>query len=362
MDKAFLCHSSKDKEYVERVAKRLGRAKVIFDAMSFRAGHDFREEIKKGLEASSLFVFFVSRTSLESTWCLYEVDEAQFKKVTGKLRGQLVIIIDPEVTFGDLPKWMQRLRAIIQTRSIQAAREIERELFAIGPASLTAKPFVGRQALQQEFVERLSVSMEVSPRIFVVSGLEGVGRRSYLDRALLDNLGLTLGPFRVLDTTSTVEDLFIWSVDETSDVMTREELAAEAAIFRSLTKTSQAAEILSRLRLICEGRFVPCLIDQGGMLNESGEIREPYASILEEFTSSDEDAYLAIAGTRAPRIEEAKFFERTLQQRVQPLRIPESRILLQQLMRHEAISLKDPEAEELTRRLGKSITVSHNYQ
>ena len=36
MEKAFLCHSSADKAYVDRVAKRLGRAKVVFDVMTFR--------------------------------------------------------------------------------------------------------------------------------------------------------------------------------------------------------------------------------------------------------------------------------------------------------------------------------------
>ncbi|HEX3581896.1 MAG TPA: toll/interleukin-1 receptor domain-containing protein [Thermoanaerobaculia bacterium] len=347
MDKAFLCHSSNDKPYVERVAKRLGRAKVVFDAMSFAAGHDFRREIEAGLDASALFVFFVSRASLSSTWCKFEVDEAHFRMLNGEIRGQIAVIIDPAVKFGDLPKWMQRLRAIVQPRPVQAAREIERELFAIAPTSLAAQPFVGRQQLQREFVEKLAVRMESGPRIFIVSGLEGVGRRSYLARVLQDNLGLTLGPYRVLDTTSTFEDLFIWLLDETADVMTRQQLASEATIFRGLDQASQVAEVVNRLRQICEGRFVPALIDRGGILQDNGQIKEPYASVVQAF-AADTDAYITIIDTRAPQVLGAGYADRTLQQRIDPLRPQEALVLLHQLMRHESVSLRDADAEELT--------------
>src|SRR5438132_978831 len=115
MEKAFLCHSSLDKEYVGHVAKRLGRGKVVYDAMTFRAGEDFREAIRKGLDASALFTFFVSKASIDSVWCRYELDEAHLRRINGELQGQLAIIIDPTVTFSDLPNWMQRFRAVIQT-------------------------------------------------------------------------------------------------------------------------------------------------------------------------------------------------------------------------------------------------------
>lgn len=350
MDKAFLCHSSTDKAYVGLVAKRLGRAKVIFDAMSFRPGHDFRAEIIAGLERSGLFVFFASRASIASTWCKFEIDEAHFRRVSGEIRGQLAIIIDPDVAYSDLPNWMQRLRALVQTRPVRAAREVERELFAITPPSLASRPFVGRQSQQQEFVGRLAVRMEAQPRIFIVSGLEGVGRRAYLARVLLDNLGLTLGPFRILDTTSTLEDLFIWLLDETADVMTRAELAREAELFRALDTPLQVAEVLTRLRIICEGRFVPCLVNRGALLSESGAFQEPYASVVEEFaTCADIDAYLAIVDTRAPQVLNATYADRVLHQRLDPLRPVESRILLNQLTRQEGLRIDDADAEELNR-------------
>ncbi len=45
MRKAFICHSSKDKDYARFVARKLRRANVVFDEMSFEPGQDFRDEI-----------------------------------------------------------------------------------------------------------------------------------------------------------------------------------------------------------------------------------------------------------------------------------------------------------------------------
>jgi hypothetical protein len=92
VQKVFLCHSSQDKHYVRRIAKRLGRSHVIFDEVSFDPGQDFRQQVIKGLNRSSLFVFIASKASLKSTWCLFEIDDAQQKSIDGTIEGQLTII------------------------------------------------------------------------------------------------------------------------------------------------------------------------------------------------------------------------------------------------------------------------------
>ncbi len=74
MRRAFLCHSSDDKEYVRVLASRLTRARVVFDELAFQPGQDFRNEIRKHLSASGLFVFIASRSALDSAWCRFELD------------------------------------------------------------------------------------------------------------------------------------------------------------------------------------------------------------------------------------------------------------------------------------------------
>ena len=55
MPRAFLCHSSADKQYVQTVARKLGRGRVAFDEFAFAPGQDFRDEIRRHLDRSDLF-------------------------------------------------------------------------------------------------------------------------------------------------------------------------------------------------------------------------------------------------------------------------------------------------------------------
>ena len=92
--------------------------------------------------------------------------------------------------------------------------------------------FVGRQALQQDFVNGVS-SIALPTPIFVATGLEQIGRRSYLGRVCRDNLGLDLGPSFQIDETRGLEDLYLWVLDETFDLGTVRKRCASPAHFRN---------------------------------------------------------------------------------------------------------------------------------
>ena len=62
--KAFLSHSSIDKEFVREVANKLGRLHCVFDERSFDAGDKFEDAIRDHLDNSSVFVFFATKDSL----------------------------------------------------------------------------------------------------------------------------------------------------------------------------------------------------------------------------------------------------------------------------------------------------------
>jgi hypothetical protein len=81
--KAYLAHSSEDKQYVEIVDKRLGRMHSEYDVKSFPPGFDFRDIIRNSLGKSNIFVLFASKKSLESTWV-----KLNGKPYMSKLLGQ----------------------------------------------------------------------------------------------------------------------------------------------------------------------------------------------------------------------------------------------------------------------------------
>lgn len=196
LPRAFLSHSSADKDFVASVANRLGRHRVAYDAMHFESGHSFIAQIEKYVNASEVFVFFVSPRSLGSFWCSFEVDAAKLASIRGLLRRALTYVISNTVRLEQIPAWLRESKIIFQPSVGQVVRDIDHQLLSLLPPG-KRPPFVGRNALKEKFLEEL-----VNPRkrqVFVVSGLEAVGRRSYMRNVLEENLALRAGPTLVCD-------------------------------------------------------------------------------------------------------------------------------------------------------------------
>lgn len=92
---AFLSHSSVDKDFVEAVATRLGRAQVFFDKWCFETGDEFIEAIPAAMSATDVFVLFASRASLRSFWVQLEIDHAQMLLASAVIRKGTNILAAP---------------------------------------------------------------------------------------------------------------------------------------------------------------------------------------------------------------------------------------------------------------------------
>jgi tetratricopeptide (TPR) repeat protein len=355
MRKAFICHSSKDKEYARFVAKKLRRANVVFDEFSFDPGQDFRDEIIKHLDQSALFVFLASQQSIQSTWCKYEIDQAQLKRMDGGISGQLAIIIDPTVSFADLPNWMRNAKALVQTRPSQAVRDIQQSLFSVSLPG-ASKLFLGRQTLQTEFTDALATT---APHVFIINGLEGIGRRSYLERVSSDSLGLHLGPFFLVDDTHAIEDVYLQVLEETADIGTRKDLAAEAAKFGGLDVADQIREVSARLHALCQDRNLPCFVDRGGVLEDLGEYNETFALLMSEFLSSGEDHYLAFIHRRRPSLTNLPHRQAALGQTIPPLSLNDTKLLLVQLLKRNGISTDRAVTDDIAVMMGGYPPAAH---
>jgi CRISPR/Cas system endoribonuclease Cas6 (RAMP superfamily) len=130
--KAFLSHSSKDKEFVKAVAQELGRQHCIFDEQVFQTGDEFKQSIERGLDSSSIFVLFASKNSLLSDWVDFELEEAWYKKLEKNLKKALVYIITDSIDIENFPIWLKRAK--IQRGNVPkiVAREIRDHLDKIG--------------------------------------------------------------------------------------------------------------------------------------------------------------------------------------------------------------------------------------
>ena len=119
-----------------------------------------------------------------------------------------------------------------------------------------------------------------------------------MERACGDNLGLRLGPYFIVDETRGIEDLYLELFEETSDIATRKRLASEMVAFSELSDEEKSTEVVSKLHVLGCDKNIPCLIDRGGLLSETGEYDPQFDRVIQEFASADDDHYLAVVQRR----------------------------------------------------------------
>jgi TIR protein len=194
--KIFLSHSSFDKPYVAYIAEFFGKDRCIYDEMCFEAGMKNLEEILHYLQRTGIFVCFISEHSLESDWVKRELFELNLLNGKGGQLSQIFpIIIDESIQHSDprIPEFMRKgydsynLRYIksnrIACKKIQA--QYLKQIFDLNPNKKSAYfLFYGRD---QE-IRSLKTGYDSGQPIkcIVASGIEGIGRKSYITRALHD--------------------------------------------------------------------------------------------------------------------------------------------------------------------------------
>jgi hypothetical protein len=192
--KAFLSHSSEDKEsYVRNVVKWLGKDNVICDEFTFEEGEKTLHEILKGLDTSQIFVLFISDSALESPWVKREITEAKDRLDQKFISKIYPIIISDDVTYKDkrIPDWLRdnyNIKPI--TKASVAARRIHAKLREISwekhpELKKRQNIFVGRNEKSEEFEQRIHDFDRQKPLAIISSGITGVGRRTFMHRALI---------------------------------------------------------------------------------------------------------------------------------------------------------------------------------
>ena len=220
MTQVFLSHSSRQKGYVEVIANKFGKFNIVYDTWTFEAGNKTLDEIYNGLNASGIFIYFISQESLTSPWVEKEINKAEEYLKNGKLKRFLPIIIDLNVKHSDdrIPQWIKEeynLKYISKpTKSYdlikQGLRLVSWELY---PKRRQADQlFIGRTTQIKQFEERLYNYDLPTPTSVIVSGLTSIGRRKFIKHVLVNSNKVRAyysPPIITLDSRNSIEDLII---------------------------------------------------------------------------------------------------------------------------------------------------------
>lgn len=341
--KAFLSHSSVNKDYVELVAKELGRQFCVFDKFAFQSGIEFKQSIEKGLDDTNVFVLFASPDSLASIWVTFEVTEAFYRTLQKRIGRVLVLLLDDSISYDKLPEWIRRAKIQVVKSPKQAAREIRSHLHELLRGH--SQPlFVGRTSeLAEAEAALLSISAEKPPRSLVFVGLPQIGRRSLAKRVAQNVVG-----------SNTTTQITIEHGDDLHDVVFK--LATEIEPYSgpgSLAHIQQSIEKLSVddaalrgyecLRSIFESGSLPVFVDAGGLVDENGSFALSFRPLLRLIGASS-DAYVFFITSRKPTSTDPLIAATV---RIQPLASKEAGKLLQALATRDKVQLGARELSQL---------------
>lgn len=288
MNRAFLSHSSKQKELVRLVANNLGKARCVFDAYEFESGMPILDEIIKGINSSDIFVFFISNDALNSEWVQKEITGIKNLIDTGIGKKFYPILVDNSIEVSSdsrIPEWIRRYllnpiteHYLITKKIKQRLREVSIEQNPLFKAK--EQLFVGRQDILDQLESKLYSISDSKPRSIIVSGMEGIGRRTFLKRALKwdGKINEYYDPIFInLDTKDSIEDFIIKLQDFKSNASV--EFLEQLSNLDYEEKVEEAKRLLINVKNCQEYIFI---IDSGCIIKPSKQIANWYLEIIDD--------------------------------------------------------------------------------
>jgi tetratricopeptide (TPR) repeat protein len=341
MIKAFLSHSTVDKQFVHTVAQHLGRQFCLVDAQAFESATTFKASIEKHLAETSVFVLFASSSSVKSTWVDFEVDEAAHRVIERTIARSLVVIIDSAIDHKALPHWLQRAKAIRTNSSKFAAREIRQHIDDLLRAE-QHQFFEGRTDDLSKFQKLLTPIDQPPPRVFAIQGLPSIGRRTFVSIAA--KVALSFG--RVIEIPiaegDSLADIAIRIANELEPYSTRAGFEAIVESIKRSTESELLERIVADFRSAIANRELPAFYDEGGLLTADGLFTIQVQSIISA-VRKDPQLYLCLISSRKPASDIAA-------QRLDPLQHDDIRRLVTRIAasRTPPLALETSQISELS--------------
>jgi len=269
--KAFLSHSSKDKSFVSQVYAKLGDAQAEYDEQTFDQTLNV-QAIRNALRRSDVFVQFLSRNSVGSSYVAEEQREALEQMGKGTLKRILIFAID-DTTYRALPEWLQEYNVVQRvTNPRLAASRIQSTLVSLQTETTGSQEiFVNREEELQTLRRALAAPPGIAPVVLQVSGFYGIGRRTLIKHCLQQVFPKIDIPIEItLAGEEGPEEIYrrLYDLHRNGSIA---EKASEFDRFAKQSDEDQASDIAALLvEMSSKGDFI-IVNDDGGILADDGD-------------------------------------------------------------------------------------------
>lgn len=338
MAKAFLSHSSKDKDLVRKVATQLGNKNCVLDEISFDPGRKTLEQIFSELDSSDVFVLFISSDSLDSTWVKKEIRRSKENLNTDYLDRIIPIIIDVNVKYSDerIPKWISKPynlkyinnEVIILKKIRQALKEVNFKKTKFNQD--IENNFVGRNSEMQKFEDDINNLDSWMPTyIIAYNYFEGIGRRTFLKNALRK---YKLTEYLETPTSITVDakesiENFIYklnTISKNSEILDYD--------FSTLELEEKIQIAVNLVKQFMEFKEIIYVIDDGGIILPNGSIVNWFTSLVNN-DIFDNNLVICLISRFRPNEVKLKREKKSLVYRIPELSQTETKNLFLRLLR-----------------------------
>jgi tetratricopeptide (TPR) repeat protein len=298
MIKAFLSHSSLDKEFVRAVARNLGRQFCIFDEQAFDTATSFQRSIEEKLKESSVFVLFATPESIKRIWVDFEITEAWYLTLQKKITKSLVFLMDSSIEPSHLPPWLNRAKVMRTNSAATASREIRHHLDEIIRGE--QHPFFEGRSVEMDDLQNLLTPIgEDPPHVIGISGLPNIGRKTFISKAVQLSLNFSRTIKISAEEGDTIEALAIKIASLIEPYSTQAGFDEIIKKIKSESQGEHLSRIINDIKIAVSNKEMPILVDEGGMFTSDGDFSEGCRPIITELVDNDE-AYMFVVSSRKP--------------------------------------------------------------
>lgn len=238
MIKAFISHSSKQKEFALKLVECLGRDLCIIDCFDFQPAYQTEDQICQQIKNASAFVLLLSKDALQSKWVQEEVKIAIEKMSDDDLSRFWPYIVD-DLDVNDCPKWISRNKCFNLVHfsspkllSIDINQKIRKLIWSANPAQeILDTMLIGRAKDIDSFEKKFYASVDNNIKSLVVCGRAGVGKEAFTTECIRRSNGIKeYAPSKIsLQPAESVEDFisylnsytFSYKNEESSNIFSK---------------------------------------------------------------------------------------------------------------------------------------------
>ncbi len=302
--KAFISHSSKDKEYVDAIVDNLRPGSYELDSETFDFGLVNADAIAKSLERSDLFCLILSSSSVTSSYVDFETLLGFELTARGSLYRFLAICID-DTSFEQAS---QNAKYFNLARKIPSPEATARLLqgYLVSAAALQSeqiRPFIGREEEIRNLGAQVNNHSKPFCKALYISGNFGSGRRTLTRNFYSQYFPHVNQMFPIIDLEefSGLEELYRSVLAALRPSLSAKAFLSTILGFQAASPDNKSKLIAQQFNALLSAREAAFIMDKGGVLTDAGSMLLEIDAILNNLEAQPHPSVIFVSPRMVPR-------------------------------------------------------------